>query len=114
METRPFQFTGRIRSFGHAIAGVIRMGRCQHNAWIHLVATAMVIAAGFFFHFSPPEWCWIVLAVLIVWRGGALKTAVEFLADGGPPNFLPCVGDATGVGAAVGLLPWPPSAMVRG
>jgi hypothetical protein len=23
METRPFQFTGRIRSFGHAIAGAV-------------------------------------------------------------------------------------------
>src|SRR5438132_786430 len=81
METRPFQFTGRIRSFGHAIAGIIRMVRCQHNAWIHLVATAMVIAAGFFFHLSPPEWCWIVLAVSIVWTAEALNTAFEFLAD---------------------------------
>ena len=44
METRPFQFTGRIRSFRYAIAGIIRMVRCQHNAWIHVIATGVVIA----------------------------------------------------------------------
>jgi diacylglycerol kinase (ATP) len=78
METRPFQFTGRIRSFGHAIAGIIRMVRWQHNAWIHLVATDMVIAAGFFFHLSRPEWCWIVLAVSIVWTAEALIQRSNF------------------------------------
>jgi Prokaryotic diacylglycerol kinase len=70
METRPFQFTGCIRSFGHATAGIILMIRCQQNAWIHLIATGIMIAAGFFFHLSRPEWCWIVVAILIVYRGG--------------------------------------------
>jgi len=46
---RPFQFTGRIRSFYHAIRGVLRMIRCQHNAWIHAAATLVVIVAGLFF-----------------------------------------------------------------
>jgi diacylglycerol kinase len=87
METRPFQFTGRIRSFGHAITGIIRMVRCQHNAWIHSIATGLVIAAGFFFHLSPSEWCWIVLAASIVWTAEALNTAFEFLADAASPNF---------------------------
>ena len=104
METRPFQFTGRIRSFGHAIAGIIRMVRCQHNAWIHLIATAIVIAAGFFFHLSRPEWCWIVLAVSIVWTAEALNTAFEFLADAASPNFHPVVRDAKDVAAGAVLI----------
>ena len=104
METRPFQFTGRIGSFGHAIAGIIGMVRCQHNAWIHLVATAMVIAAGFFFHLSPPEWCWIVLAVSIVWTAEALNTAFEFLADAASPHFHPVVRDAKDVAAGTVLI----------
>ena len=104
MQTRPFQFTGRIRSFGHAIAGIIRMVRWQHNAWIHLVATAMVIAAGFFFHLSPPEWCWIVLAVSIVWTAEALNTAFEFLADAASPHFHPVVRDAKDVAAGAVLI----------
>ncbi len=75
METRPFQFTGRIRSFHYAIAGMIRMVRCQHNAWIHAIATGVVITGGFFFHLSGSEWCWIVLAASTVWTAEALNTA---------------------------------------
>jgi diacylglycerol kinase (ATP) len=80
------------------------MVRCQHNAWIHLVAAAMVIAAGFFFHLWPPEWCWIVLAVSIVWTAEALNTAFEFLADAASPNFHPVVRDAKDVAAGAGLI----------
>jgi diacylglycerol kinase len=30
---RRFQFTGRIRSFYHAMRGILHMVRCQHNAF---------------------------------------------------------------------------------
>src|SRR5438445_4134201 len=80
------------------------MVRCQHNAWIHLVATAMVIAAGFFFHLSPPEWCWIILAISIVWTAEALNTAFEFLADAASPDFHPLVHDAKNVAAGAVVL----------
>lgn len=103
-QQRSFQFTGRIRSFRYAIAGIVRMIRCQHNAWIHLVATAMVVAAGFFFQLSRSEWCWIVLAISTVWTAEALNTAFEFLADAASPNFHPVVRDAKDVAAGAVLL----------
>jgi diacylglycerol kinase (ATP) len=99
METRPFQFTGRIRSFGHAIAGIIRMVRCQRNAWIHLVATAMVIAAGFFFHLSPRNGAGLYSRSRSFGRRRLLNTAFEFLADAASPNFHPVVRDAKDVAA---------------
>ena len=104
MNTRPFQVTGPVRSFHYAIEGIIRMVRCQHNAWIHAIATGVVIAAGFFFHLSPPEWCWIVLAVSIVWTAEALNTAFEFLVDAALPNFHPVVRDAKDVAAGAVLI----------
>jgi diacylglycerol kinase len=103
METRPFQFTGRIRSFRYAIAGIIRMVRCQHNAWIHPIATGVVIAAGFFFQLSGSEWCWIVLAAPTVWTAEAF-IAFEFLADATSPNFHPVVRDAKDVAAGAVLI----------
>ena len=103
-ENRPFQFTGRIRSFRYAIIGVLRMIRCQHNAWIHAVSTAGVIALGFFFKLSRSEWCWIVLAIAIVWTAEALNTAFEFLADAALPNFHPVVRDAKDVAAGAVLV----------
>jgi diacylglycerol kinase (ATP) len=79
--SRPFQFTGRIRSFRHAIAGVLRMMRYQHNAWIHAAATLVVLAAAFVLRISAADWCWIILAISIVWTAEALNTAFEFFAD---------------------------------
>jgi diacylglycerol kinase len=102
--TRPFEFTGRIRSFRYAIAGLIRMIRCQHNAWIHAVATVAAIALGLLFRLTRFEWCWIVLAIAIVWTAEALNTAFEFLADAASPNFHPVVRDAKDVAAGAVLV----------
>jgi diacylglycerol kinase (ATP) len=103
-ESRPFQFTGRIRSFHHAIAGILRMIRCQHNAWIHAAATAIVLAAGFLFQVSAADWCWIILAISIVWTAEALNTAFEFLADAASPEFHPLVRNAKDVAAGAVLV----------
>jgi diacylglycerol kinase (ATP) len=101
---KPFQFTGRIRSFRHAVTGLLRMIRCQHNAWIHAVTTAVVIGAAFFFHVSAAEWCWIILVISIVWTAEALNTAFEFLADAASPQFHPLVRDAKNVAAGAVLI----------
>jgi diacylglycerol kinase (ATP) len=101
---RPFQFTGRIRSFYHAIRGVLRMIRCQHNAWIHAAATLIVVGAGLFFRISSADWCWIILAISIVWTAETLNTAFEFLADAASPAFHPLVRDAKDVAAGAVLI----------
>ncbi len=77
---------------------------CQHNAWIHAIATLLVVAAGFLLHLSPRDWCWIVLAISIVWTAEALNTAFEFLADAASPNFHPLVRDAKDVAAGAVLI----------
>jgi len=101
---RPFLFTGRIRSFHYAIRGILRMVRCQHNAWIHAAATLVVLAAGFYLRISRPDWCWIILAISIVWTAEALNTAFEFLADAASPDFHPLVRDAKDVAAGAVLI----------
>ena len=101
---RPFQFTGRVRSFRHAIAGIWRMIRCQHNAWIHAAATLLALAVAFLLRISSADWCWIIVAVSIVWTAEALNTAFEFLADAASPEFHPLVRDAKDVAAGAVLL----------
>ena len=102
--SRPFKFTGRIRSFRYAINGISRMIRCQHNAWIHAAATIAVIVLGVFVQLSRFQWCWIDLAIAIVWTAEALNTAFEFLADAASPNFHPVVRDAKDVAAGAVLI----------
>jgi diacylglycerol kinase (ATP) len=101
---KAFEFTGRIRSFRHAIRGIWRMMHCQHNAWIHAAATVLVIAAGVLLHLSAGDWCWIILATSIVWTAEALNTAFEFLADVASPAFHPVVRDAKDVAAGAVLV----------
>jgi len=104
-ETKPFQFSGRIRSFRHAIASVLRMIQCQHNAWIHAAAILVALAAAFVLRISAADWCWIILAISIVWTAEALNTAFEFLADAAAsPDFHPLVRDAKDVAAGAVLL----------
>ena len=99
-----FQFSGRIRSVRHAITGIWRMVRCQHNAWIHATATMVVLVAAVLLRVSGADWCWIVLAISIVWTAEALNTAFEFLADAASPDFHPLIKDAKDVAAGAVLV----------
>jgi diacylglycerol kinase (ATP) len=94
----------RLRSFRCAIKGVAVMIQSQHNAWIHASATVVVCAAGVFFGLSKSEWCWIVLAIVVVWTAEALNTAFEFLADVASPTFHPIAGKAKDVAAGAALI----------
>jgi diacylglycerol kinase (ATP) len=102
--SRPFKFTGRIRSFKFAFIGIWTMLKTQHNAWVHACATLITVAAGLFFGISAAEWCWLVLAIMAVWTAEALNTAFEFLADAASPEFHPLVKNAKDVAAGAVLI----------
>lgn len=101
---RPFEFSGRVRSIRHALTGILRMVRCQHNAWLHAAATLAVIILGAVLGISAGEWCWIVVAISTVWTAEALNTAFEFLADVASPEFHPTIRDAKDVAAGAVLI----------
>jgi len=101
---KPFQFSGRIRSFQVAFNGIWTMLRTQQNAWIHLIATIGVVTAGFLFDVPGSEWCWLVLAIIAVWSTEALNTAFELLADVASPEFHPLVKKAKDVAAGAVLI----------
>lgn len=101
---RPFEFSGRLRSFKYAGRGVWLMLRSQHNAWIHAAATIVAAAAGAWCGLAGPEWCLVVLAVAAVWTAEALNTAFEFLADATTPEFHPVVEQAKDVAAGAVLI----------
>ena len=103
-ENERFSLTGRIRSFRHAVQGIILMLKSQHNAWVHATATIIVLLAGTIFGLSPHEWCWLVIAIMGVWTAEALNTALEFLANVASPEFHPLVARAKDVAAGAVLI----------
>jgi diacylglycerol kinase (ATP) len=80
------------------------MLRTQHNAWVHALATAAAIIAGFALHISPGEWLAITLAIMVVWTAEALNTAFESLCDVASPELHPTVERAKDVAAGAVLI----------
>lgn len=68
------------------------VGAGEHNAWLHLVASAAVVIAGFALHISLDEWRWLVLAIALVWVTEAMNTAVEELCNRINPEFDKSIG----------------------
>jgi len=80
------------------------MMRTQPNARLHLLAAALVCAAGVYFGLHRTEWLWISLAIVLVWSAEAFNTALEQLADAVHPARHPGVGRAKDVAAAAVLI----------
>lgn len=101
---RPFLVTARLRSFVYAGRGIHTLFTSQHNAWIHAVATSVVVALGALLPISRTEWVAVVVAIVSVWTAEALNTAFEFLCDVTSPEFHPLVEKAKDVAAGAVLI----------
>lgn len=99
-----FSLAGRVRSFGYAFEGLYTLLREQHNAWVHLLATVVVIGAGLWFGIATSDWLFIALAITGVWVTEALNTAVELLCDVASPEFHPLVKKCKDIAAGAVLL----------
>ncbi len=99
-----FSARERVLSFGYAMRGVGVLLRTQHNAWIHGLATICVVLAGFWLEVSASDWCWLVLAMVLVWTCEGMNTALERLADAALPEFHPLVQEAKDSAAGAVLL----------
>jgi len=76
----------------------------QHNAWIHAIATVVVVIISICFGLTRTEWCWIILAIISVWTAEALNTAFEFLTDVASPGIHPLAEKAKDVAAGAVLI----------
>lgn len=99
-----FSLAKRIASFGHAFRGLAFMLKSQHNAWIHLAATAAVIAAGVWIGLTADDWRWIIIAIGFVWVAEIVNTAFEHLCDVVQPEFHVSVKAAKDVAAGAVLV----------
>lgn len=98
-----FSFKERARSLTFALAGGRLLLASQHNAWIHAVATVLVVIAAMVVRVSRLEWVMLILAIALVWAMEALNTAVELLADEVSQEQRLLIGKAKDV-AAFGVL----------
>ena len=94
----------RAQSFAYAFSGCATLLREQPNARLHLLATLVVVALGYWCELSRADWQVLLLTVALVWLAEAMNTALEYLADALHPGRHPLVGKAKDVAAAGVLL----------
>ena len=104
MDNKGFSIKKVLRSFRFAFRGVGVLFREEHNAWVHLFATILVIAAGFIFQISQIEWALVAFAIGLVFAAEILNSALERLCDIVQPEQDKRIGDIKDLCAAGVLL----------
>jgi diacylglycerol kinase (ATP) len=98
-----FSVAARLKSFSFAFEGFAYMLRTQHNAWVHLVATIVVVTAGFALSVTADAWRWLIVALALVWVAEAMNTAFEHLCDVVSPDLHESVKRSKDIAAAAVL-----------
>lgn len=93
----------RVKSFGFAFKGLWLFVSTQANSWIHLLAVAVVTAAGFWYHITKTEWLICFLCFGLVISAEIFNTAIEYLVDLVSPEFNPKAGKIKDLAAAAVL-----------
>ena len=71
----------RILSFIPAFKGLFWLFKNEANAQVHLIATILVIIAGFYFNIDSKDWLILCFAIGLVITAEALNTSIEKLVD---------------------------------
>ena len=114
MNQKPGFFVGRVKSFGYAFKGIWWLISSQQNAWVHLLATFVVVGLGWYLDISGGEWIAVVLSMGAVWMAEAMNTAIEWLTDLVSPEYHPLAGKVKDVAAGGVLLAAIGAAIVGG
>lgn len=70
-----------IKSFGYAFRGIQYCFKTQLNFRIHLLAVALVTAAGFIFTISKTEWLVVIICCMSVITTEMINSAIEKLCN---------------------------------
>lgn len=94
----------QIKSFGYAFQGIRSCIGKEQNLSFHLIATAVVITAGFCFGISRQEWIILILCITAVISAELFNTALEKLVDLVSPHYHPLAGQAKDIAAGAVLV----------
>lgn len=94
----------RILSFGHAFRGWGYVVRNEKNAWIHAVATILVVLMAAWLAIPVRDWAVLVLTIAMVWAAEFLNTSIEAVVDLASPLHHPLAKVGKDVGAAAVLI----------
>jgi diacylglycerol kinase len=71
----------RVNAFKYALEGIVSAFKTEVHLKVHLLAALVVVNAGFYFHITKTEWCFILLCCALVISLELINSAVEKLTD---------------------------------
>jgi diacylglycerol kinase (ATP) len=81
VELQKFSLSRRGRSLYHALTGIRRFFKTEHNAWLHLAATIGVLALAIIYRLNSMETVLLVFAMGFVWAAELFNTCIEKVMD---------------------------------
>lgn len=97
-------FVKYIKSFCNAVSGIIYTTLHEHNMIIMLLATLVVIIAGFHYAISIPEWLFCVGIIGAVIAAEMMNTAIEAVVDLTSPEIHPLAKIAKDTASSASLI----------
>jgi undecaprenol kinase len=101
---RMFNLRKLLLSFKFAFEGIIHSARSEQNIRFHLLATMIVIVAGFFTGLEKGEWIIILLLIGGMLSLEMMNTAIERVVDLVSPGWQPLAKQAKDVAAGAVLV----------
>ena len=99
-----YDFKKQLRSFGFAWQGIKSCIGKEQNLSFHLIASALVVVAGFVFGITKVEWLIIILCIGVVVAAELFNTAIERLVDLVSPGRHPIAGQVKDIAAGAVLV----------
>ncbi len=96
--------TKSIKSFKHAIKGVVFVIKNENNFRVHLFAALLVIITGFFIKFSLKEWLVMTVLIGLVLVTEIINTAIEKLVNFVSPGYHKQAGTVKDISAGAVLV----------
>ncbi|NLG96832.1 MAG: diacylglycerol kinase family protein [Chloroflexi bacterium] len=94
----------RARSFQYAFAGWWYVIRTQRNAWIHALASGLVLLLSLLLRLPLRDLAVLILTIGMVWMAEFINTALEAVVDLASPEIHPLARVGKDVGAAAVLI----------
>ncbi|WP_190277275.1 diacylglycerol kinase family protein [Taibaiella lutea] len=97
-------FKYHFKSFGYAFTGIKTLFATEHNMLIHLMATIIAIASGWYRGFNTIKWCILIGIIAMVWMAEAFNTAIERLCNKVQTEYHPVIKQVKDISSAAVLI----------
>lgn len=99
-----YDFKKQIRSFGYAWKGIKSCVGKEQNLSFHLIATVVVVTAGWLWHITRTEWMIVLVCIGMVIAAELFNSAIERLVNLVSPERHPLAGQVKDIAAGAVLV----------